>query len=513
MSDKHNKSSQEKCMDEELHSEGNENGVGSSSESEGELQHKKHRTRTPSPHPVPPSFMVTASPPKFISFEDLMTAANGLKNMTLAHEIAVDNNFKLEKLEIPANSVQRQVKEIMHKAFWDALETKLREDPPDYTHALVLIQEVKENLFSLLLPQHARLRAQIDEVLDMELIQQKMDNDAFDIFYYSDYVVTIMAKLCAPARDERISHVREIKEVVPLFKEIFEVLDLMKMDMANFTIQQMRPYIQQQSVDYERKKFQEFLEKQREAGVDGLEFTKEWLKRSFDRLQQEAGQTPLEGATQNTPVTPAAVMNGAYMELLNWDENNVYPETLLIDQTRFMDLGEKTRRLTLISSTLLVTYNTVGSPISGVQSLKERLKTQICTILEGVPDRDLSCALENVGEQIHKEVNMYLKEHGFTQRDEGQKGNLLGQVRGLTTPDNPVLSVMSKRVLTFIALALFSRHTEPLKVPPGLSVVEKELSQICGSFLRLISHNRAVFGSNYAEIIGALIMRKPNLSS
>ncbi|KAL3884124.1 hypothetical protein ACJMK2_030346 [Sinanodonta woodiana] len=508
-----NKSRPEKCIDEELHSEGADNGLGSSSESENELQHKKHRTRSPSPSPVPPSFMATASPPKFVSFEDLMTAANGLKNMTLAHEIAVDNNFKLEKLEIPVNSVQRQVKEIMHKAFWDALETKLREDPPDFTHALVLIQEVKENLFSLLLPQHARLRAQIDEVLDIDLIQQKMDNDAFDIFYYSDYVVTIMAKLCAPARDERISHVRETKEVVPLFKEIFEVLDLMKMDMANFTIQQMRPYIQQQSVEYERKKFQEFLEKQKEVGVDGLEFTKEWLKRSFERLQHEAGQTPLEGATQNAPVTPAAVMNGAYMELLNWDENNVYPETLLIDQTRFMDLGDKTRRLTLISSALLVTYNTVGSPISGVQSLKERLKTQICTILEGVLDRDLSSALENVGEQIHKEVNAYLKDHGFTQRDEEQKGTILGQVKGLTTPDHPVLSVMSKRVLTFIALALFSRHTEPLKVPPGMSVVEKELSQICGSFLRLISHNRAVFGSFYAEIIGALVMRKPDLSS
>ena len=41
------------------------------------------------------------------------------------------------------------------------------------------------------------------------------------------------------------------------------MLDMMKMDLANFTIQQMRPYIQQQSVEYERKKFEEFKEKQR----------------------------------------------------------------------------------------------------------------------------------------------------------------------------------------------------------------------------------------------------------
>lgn len=45
-------------------------------------------------------------------------------------------------------------------------------------------------------------------------------------------------------------------------REIFEVMDLMKMDMANFTIQQIRPYCQQQSVEYERKKFQDFLKSQ-----------------------------------------------------------------------------------------------------------------------------------------------------------------------------------------------------------------------------------------------------------
>ena len=32
----------------------------------------------------------------------------------------------------------------MHKAFWDVLDEKLNEDPPDYNHALILLKEVKE---------------------------------------------------------------------------------------------------------------------------------------------------------------------------------------------------------------------------------------------------------------------------------------------------------------------------------------------------------------------------------
>lgn len=41
-----------------------------------------------------------------------------------------------------------------------------------------------------------------------------------------------------------------------------ELLDVMKLDMANFHIQQIRPHIQQKSIQYERQKFQEFLDTQ-----------------------------------------------------------------------------------------------------------------------------------------------------------------------------------------------------------------------------------------------------------
>ena len=61
---------------------------------------------------------------------------------------------------------------------------------------------------SVLLPQHMRLKAQLNEVLESELIEQKLENDAFDIYYYSNYIINIMqmmAKLCSPARDERIA--------------------------------------------------------------------------------------------------------------------------------------------------------------------------------------------------------------------------------------------------------------------------------------------------------------------
>lgn len=44
-----------------------------------------------------------ASPPRFATIEQFMNAANAVHNMALAHEISVNQNFKLEKLELDPN--------------------------------------------------------------------------------------------------------------------------------------------------------------------------------------------------------------------------------------------------------------------------------------------------------------------------------------------------------------------------------------------------------------------------
>ena len=52
--------------------------------------------------------------------------------------------------------------------------------------------------------------------------------------------------------------------MVPLFRGIMDLLEQMKLDMANFTIQQVRPVIVSQSVEYEKLKFRESWRQGRE---------------------------------------------------------------------------------------------------------------------------------------------------------------------------------------------------------------------------------------------------------
>lgn len=186
-------------------------------------------------HFFPGSFgSVAASPPKFVALDEIMKAANGVANMYLAHEIALNREFRLpdrtsdEATVSPSTSsgvsspsqqkLQSAIKAAMKKAYWDILQSQLEESPPKYKQALAILEEIKGKLTSLLLPQHSRLRQEIDEILDIELIKQQVEIGALDFPRYGQYILSVMARLCAPIRDEKIRELTQTADVVTLFR-------------------------------------------------------------------------------------------------------------------------------------------------------------------------------------------------------------------------------------------------------------------------------------------------------
>ena len=59
---------------------------------------------------------------------------------------------------------------------------------------------------------------QIDEALDLPLIQQQAEQEILDVMHYANFIIGVMGKLCAPVRDEEITKLKEITDVVELFK-------------------------------------------------------------------------------------------------------------------------------------------------------------------------------------------------------------------------------------------------------------------------------------------------------
>lgn len=88
---------------------------------------------------------------------------------------------------------------------------------------MLLLEEVKENLFALLLPQHTRIQQNISAILDLDLIRQQAENGVLDFEHYAHFVISTMAKLCAPIRDDSIQELMEKRDVIETFKGILEV--------------------------------------------------------------------------------------------------------------------------------------------------------------------------------------------------------------------------------------------------------------------------------------------------
>ncbi|XP_067358356.1 T-complex protein 11-like protein 1 [Channa argus] len=466
------------------------------------VQDASEETVTKSPHR---GEAPQVSSPRFVFVEELMETAKGVTNMALAHEIMVNQAFQVKPQELPEGSLERRVKEIMHKAFWDCLEAQLKEEPPSYGHAIKLLAEIKETLLSFLLPGHGRLHSNIEEVLDLPLIQQQAEKGALDISGLSQFIVGMMGSLCAPCRDKDINKLKEITEIVPLLKAIFSVLDVMKVDMANFAVSSIRPHLMQQSVEYERNKFQEFLEKQPNA----LDYTKKWLEDTVKYIREARNDGSSAASSDPFSLLPHNVHNHAYLRLLKWDHaSDPFPETVLMDQVRFQEMQQEVSRLVLLSSVLLIVYTTTGEAISGLPGLMETLKNTVNIILADMHTPSFSAqeALATVGEKLCVELSQCLSQHGYSPFSADRKNTLKGQISATIQTDNTVRKLMDSRVQAYLLASLeTSQHKTPPPQPGGLAPVSRELTELAVRFSRLVNFNKLVFSPFYQRILQKLV--------
>ncbi|XP_060632902.2 T-complex protein 11-like protein 2 [Anolis sagrei] len=457
-----------------------------------------------------PSSPASTSPPKVVTFDEMMAAARNMSNLTLAHEIAVNENFHMERIEHPQNSLPGRVKQIVHQAFWDRLEEDLNEDPPEYEHAIKLFEEIKEILLSFLNPGANRMRSQICEVLDADLIRQQAEHNAVDIQGIANYIISTMGKLCAPVRDNDVNQLKATENIVALLRQIFHVLDLMTMDMVNFTIQSLRPHLQRNLVDYERAKFQDILEETPSA----LDLTTEWIRESIqDELSSvscETSSPPGANGTSKPNLSPTSVLTNSYLKLLKWDyQAKAIPETLMTDEGRLQELSEKLYQLKIIACISLITSNMLASVIEGIPTFVEKQKSIAFVLLDGLNKKNFNLkeALNAIGIQTCSEINKSLTERSFPPLNKEVQANLVGQLCSIVDEDNSISSLIDKRIHLYMRSLLASpclQKSMPA-IPGGLVVVQAEMETIGTQYANIVNLNKQVYGPFYANILRKLL--------
>lgn len=133
-------------------------------------------------------------------------------------------------------------------------------------------------------------------------------------------------------------------------REIFRVLDLMKMDMVNLTIDNLRLVLHRQGVEYERATFQSILDKTPSECLTenasllfnnvfilhrkclhtlsgALDNTTSWIKATLEELQQTIVTTEQSKSQGKVVPGPFQVLNTGLLGILTWDyEKGPLPE-------------------------------------------------------------------------------------------------------------------------------------------------------------------------------------------
>ncbi|KAF8560637.1 hypothetical protein P879_08650 [Paragonimus westermani] len=447
----------------------------------------------------------------------LTEAANAFYNMSLAHEITVDSEFRIEKCESLEDSLECTVKETMKRAFWDLLRSSLEADPPDYQPALRLLVEIKQSLNGLVLPNQKTLQKLVDSSLDLDAAREQLNQTGhLSLENYAIQVINLMRQFCAPVRDQEVENLRKIDDPVEAFRNAFIVLEEMHMDLANFTITQMRPFIRQQAVNYERSKFADFLKAQEVIGIDGLRRTREWIREAHLRLSpsNEAVTSPNNvpptnvsfsvtgGCDSNSeeaiPLTPNNILREAYLALLTWPVDKEWPETVVMDQQRLVELGNQLTNIVTLTSLVLVVCTYIASNASELLAdLPELMKTRPNMMLEV---KRLLCQTgvyvfrTYTIDSLEKKASLLVDEIKYTLErwlneivpTASQPGNsktalfllpsqmstiLESQIREVVYGRHPVYQLMQKRALTFLRSALSPNPSESVPLPSGFSVL------------------------------------------
>lgn len=536
-----------------------------------------------------------------IPLDRIIKTANTMSSMMMAHKIALEDDFRLEPgMDIsgplislspiigssPSKgsasgsqstepSLQSKVKDIVHEAYWDLFKEELSSHNSDspgqrkFDISKQLLRDIRQKMIDLLLPQHTRLKQEIEEKLDIKIIDQLSEVESLNLVDYAKYILDVLSKLCAPVRDELLKELGQTTDTVKLFRGIMDLLELMRLDFANFTLNRFKPHIKAHSQDYEREKFNEILTQQKTIGIDGLEYTKIWLRRAVEKIDEIHGVTDLidESIAQDNAATSDLsasiltsttsseasrvdtkrdkilrgdivnrVLNIAYSELLEWssEKQKLYPETLLFDEATFKSLGEQYRILVLTSTILLTAFAFLAQfKLNENQELRATAKSHVITLLTATYDSSKSSdshpnenelcqeKLETIALKLIEDFRNKLSQINPAQIDtlDKQRDLFKRQILDLQNPGNRIRELARRRIIEFVEtlLSLDVEHQKkkfsakmapPVNIPLGLTCLADEITLTMAQLVKIIRYNRKVFFRHYQDIIVDLITER-----
>ncbi|KAK4051707.1 Protein SOSEKI 1 [Microbotryomycetes sp. JL221] len=230
-------------------------------------------------------------------------------------------------------------------------------------------------------PSDAVTREQIFDSLDPAFLSQQLSRGVLDVGNLATFLGQTLKMHCAPMRDALVDDMVEActgDNVVKGLRMCFEILELMKLDIANHQLRSLRPYLVQTALDFEQRFFHDVISQRSSAAVRvSLDKTKAWVGDNIESVQ------PRGSSTTSWAAVPAAVREGVLSLVFEHQSTSTLPETFQLDAYRLSAFHSDVTDLTVVYL-LLSLFQQLAFPAKPSLNELDDMRREIWCILATV---------------------------------------------------------------------------------------------------------------------------------
>ncbi|KAI8059591.1 T-complex protein 11-domain-containing protein [Gongronella butleri] len=402
-------------------------------------------------------------------------------NSQLAHELIVDPEFQLQRVSGSKDHLENRIRDIALKAYFDVL----RDDIARHVYKPTLLstlQAIRAKLLGMVTEGRETHRL-IDESFDLELIEQAMDNGDLDLSFVVSSILSCIKQLCAPCRDERVVKIENTADPVDQLEQIMPLLDDMLLDIANFQLRSVQPYLSTVALDYERDVFKNLYCSPDDSNVIKLlPHTQQWIQREFEKWMAVETQCSQEqnAVLEHAPSLEALFYDGCVALL---ECSSPVPETWEMDAHRFIRIERHIHHIAVVASLTMICGNLCSVPLSE----RNRLGEHLFGLLTG---QEFSTM------QLAQKILHVLDTNSIVHPA------MRAIVPHILTGDDSVYTLLRRRILDALRQSIITHTTLSTTVlgKSNLDVIHGPLARLASQVDRLCQHNLEVYRPWYSLI-------------
>jgi hypothetical protein len=401
-----------------------------------------------------------------------------LDNEVLNASVQIRHDLILEpQLKLRPNSQRRSsiVYQQNYKRYWAAMDLELEYFLVSGAVPHRLLRAIGEmrKLILACYPMSAMVTEGLKEFFDTDLLRHQLINRTLPLVTLIEAIANLLKQNCAPRRDLLVDHLVELAKegrYLIMIREFFEIMELMKLDLANYHLQHLKRFSNTSIVTMERDFFQRELSK----GRQGIERTRTWIS--------------ISGNCDNSYF----VFKQQFVETFIVPYKK-FPETFYLDKTRIGTLRNELQMISIACAITSGLRQICGRNLNedSMAELKSRIMVLVASPETHVNDiaKNVVLVLERI--KAPKEII------------EGCSGFIDKIIR----PESPLYITILRRLHEVLSQAILQdlENINEISMQKKLGHWLVELSQLYTKLQKMLRHHWTVYHPLYEGILAGSV--------